>query len=107
MAMPRIVPIPLSRGIHLAENACYTFYFPSFYPDAMPVYDYECASCGAFEAVRRIAERDDPAACPECGATAARVTIGAPSVGSSGPDASVADAGSYGMRHRGGCLCCG
>lgn len=71
----------------------------------MPVYDYECASCGAFEAVRRIAERDDLAACPECGATAARVTIGAPTVG--GPSAPGAeDAGSYGMSHRGGCLCC-
>ncbi|KND55108.1 putative regulatory protein, FmdB family [Candidatus Paraburkholderia kirkii] len=63
----------------------------------MPVYDYECASCGAFEAVRRIAERDEHAACLLCGATAARVTIGAPSAD---------DAGSYGMRHRGGCLCC-
>ncbi|MDR5757171.1 zinc ribbon domain-containing protein [Caballeronia sp. LZ035] len=73
----------------------------------MPVYDYECASCGAFEAVRRIAERDDPAVCPECGVTAARVTVGAPSVGGSGAQASGAeDTGSYGMRHRGGCACC-
>ncbi|SAK78033.1 FmdB family regulatory protein [Caballeronia hypogeia] len=71
----------------------------------MPVYDYECARCGAFEAVRRIAERDDPAACPECGATATRVTIGAPSVGGPG-GADVEDTGSYGMQHRGGCLCC-
>ncbi|WP_244815982.1 zinc ribbon domain-containing protein [Caballeronia sp. Lep1P3] len=74
----------------------------------MPVYDYACAECGAFEAVRRIAERDDPAACPACGATAQRVTIGAPSVGSgAGAPAMAEDAGSYGMRHRGGCLCCG
>jgi putative FmdB family regulatory protein len=74
----------------------------------MPVYDYECARCGAFEAVRRIAERDDPAACPQCGAAAARVTIGAPSVGGSSASAGAAEeAGSYGMRHRGGCLCCG
>ncbi|SAK54827.1 FmdB family zinc ribbon protein [Caballeronia ptereochthonis] len=73
----------------------------------MPVYDYECASCGAFEAVRRIAERDEPAACPLCGATATRVTIGAPSVGgASAPPSGADDAGSYGMRHRGGCLCC-
>ncbi|MDR5854562.1 zinc ribbon domain-containing protein [Caballeronia sp. LZ062] len=74
----------------------------------MPVYDYECSQCGAFEAVRRIAERDEPAACPDCGATAARVTIGAPSVGSSGGGSQPAseDVGSYGMRHRGGCLCC-
>ena len=75
----------------------------------MPVYDYECASCGTFETARRIAERDDPAACPLCGATAVRVTIGAPTVGG-GANAQASgaeDAGSYGMRHRGGCLCCG
>jgi putative FmdB family regulatory protein len=43
----------------------------------MPVYDYDCSDCGVFEVVRRIAERDDPAACPQCGAPAARVTIAA------------------------------
>ncbi|BAN23193.1 FmdB family zinc ribbon protein [Caballeronia insecticola] len=73
----------------------------------MPVYDYECAGCGAFEAMRRIAERDEPAACPHCGATAARVTIGAPSVGGAGAsDGGAEEAGGYGMRHRGGCACC-
>jgi putative FmdB family regulatory protein len=72
----------------------------------MPVYDYECASCGAFEAVRRISERDDPAACPECGATAARVTVGAPTIGGPAPVFGAEDTGSYGMRHRGGCSCC-
>jgi putative FmdB family regulatory protein len=74
----------------------------------MPVYDYECADCGAFETTRRIAERDDPATCPNCGAHAPRVTIGAPSFGkaSSASEASAGDAGSYGMSHRGGCLCC-
>ncbi|AET89252.1 MULTISPECIES: FmdB family zinc ribbon protein [Caballeronia] len=73
----------------------------------MPVYDYECAECGAFEAVRRIAERDEPAACPHCGAIAARVTVGAPSVGGpSSPDGGAEETGSYGMSHRGGCLCC-
>jgi putative FmdB family regulatory protein len=73
----------------------------------MPVYDYECASCGAFEAVRRIAERDEPAACPHCGATGQRVTVGAPSFGGKGgADSGAEDTGSYGMQHRGGCLCC-
>ena len=76
----------------------------------MPVYDYECASCGAFEAVRRIAERDEPAVCPLCGAIGARVTIGAPTVGGAGASSASGsgadDAGSYGMQHRGGCLCC-
>jgi putative FmdB family regulatory protein len=80
---------------------------PSSSGNVMPVYDYDCADCGAFEVVRRIAERDDPVACPQCGAQAARVTIAAPSVGgasSSGDGAG--DVGSYGMSHRGGCLCC-
>ncbi|TGQ49811.1 zinc ribbon domain-containing protein, partial [Mesorhizobium sp. M4B.F.Ca.ET.211.01.1.1] len=47
----------------------------------MPVYDYTCAECGHFETVRRIAERDEPAPCPQCGNEAARVVIGAPSLG--------------------------
>ncbi|WP_087644415.1 FmdB family zinc ribbon protein [Caballeronia choica] len=73
----------------------------------MPVYDYECAECGAFEAVRRIAERDDPAVCPECGSTAARIVIGAPALGGNASGGSDESAGSYGMRHRGSCTCCG
>jgi putative FmdB family regulatory protein len=71
----------------------------------MPVYDYECADCGKFEAVRRIAERDEAAACPRCGMTAERVRVGAPALlgGSSGGAAE--GEGGYGMRHR-GCSCC-
>lgn len=72
----------------------------------MPVYDYACADCGTFEAARRIAERDYPAACPQCGETAARVTVGAPTFGRGGSDAPAEESGSYGMRHRGGCSCC-
>lgn len=73
----------------------------------MPVYDYECARCGTFEAVRRIAERDDPASCPDCGETAGRVTIGAPTVGGSSKDSAGSEGvGGYGMRHVGGCSCC-
>jgi putative FmdB family regulatory protein len=72
----------------------------------MPVYDYECADCGVFETSRRIAERDRPAACPQCGAVCARVTVGAPSFGKPGSDSGADDAGSYGMSHRGGCMCC-
>jgi putative FmdB family regulatory protein len=75
--------------------------------NVMPIYDYDCANCGAFEAVRRIAERDDPVACPHCGAPAARMTIAAPSVGGASSFGDGAgDAGSYGMSHRGGCFCC-
>ena len=69
----------------------------------MPVYDYDCADCGAFEVVRRIAERDAPVACPQCGAPAARVTIAAPSVGgasSFGDGARVHAAGVDEMVHK-------
>ena len=33
----------------------------------MPIYEYECTSCGhIFESVRPLARRDDPSTCPEC-----------------------------------------
>ncbi len=35
----------------------------------MPFYEYFCKKCGSkFDLMRRLAERDDPAACPDCGA---------------------------------------
>lgn len=35
----------------------------------MPFYEYACRKCGRkFDLMRRLAERDDPAACPDCGA---------------------------------------
>lgn len=43
----------------------------------MPTYDYACAGCGAFEALRPMAERDRAAPCPGCGGLAARVLGGA------------------------------
>ncbi len=34
----------------------------------MPIYEYRCSKCGAyFEAMRRMTESDQPAACPGCG----------------------------------------
>ena len=44
----------------------------------MPTYDYACAGCGGFDAIRALAQRDDPAACPDCGAAAPRVFVSAP-----------------------------
>ena len=44
----------------------------------MPTYDYACAGCGGFDAIRSLAERDGPADCPDCGASAARVFVAAP-----------------------------
>jgi putative FmdB family regulatory protein len=33
----------------------------------MPTYDYACGQCGGFEALRPSGQRDEPAACPDCG----------------------------------------
>lgn len=70
----------------------------------MPLYDYDCPSCGLFEASRRMAERDEALPCPACGDLAQRhINTKAASFGGDGGDEG---AGSYGMRHRGGCSCC-
>jgi putative FmdB family regulatory protein len=34
----------------------------------MPTYDYDCPSCGGFDAFRSLSERNEPAACPDCAA---------------------------------------
>jgi putative FmdB family regulatory protein len=39
----------------------------------MPLYDYECPSCGAFREWGKMSEYQEPAACPECGGQAARM----------------------------------
>ena len=44
----------------------------------MPTYDYACAGCGGFDAIRSLVQRDDPAACPDCGSASPRVFITAP-----------------------------
>jgi len=44
----------------------------------MPTYDYACAGCGGFDAIRSVNTRDEPAACPDCGAAAPRVFVSAP-----------------------------
>jgi len=39
----------------------------------MPFYDYTCTKCHTkFELMRTMSQRDDPAACPECGAKKAK-----------------------------------
>ena len=44
----------------------------------MPTYEYSCPVCGsAFEALRKVSERDQTIACPSCG-TAAERRISAP-----------------------------
>lgn len=44
----------------------------------MPTYDYACPSCGGFEALRTLSQRDEPAACPDCGTASPRVLAAAP-----------------------------
>lgn len=44
----------------------------------MPTYDYACADCGGFDAFRSLAQRNEPAACPDCGAASPRVFASAP-----------------------------
>jgi putative FmdB family regulatory protein len=44
----------------------------------MPTYDYDCAACGGFDALRPLSARNEPIACPACGAHAPRVFASAP-----------------------------
>lgn len=44
----------------------------------MPTYEYACPGCGGFEALRPLAQRNEPAACPDCGTDAPRVFASAP-----------------------------
>ena len=44
----------------------------------MPTYDYACARCGGFDALRTLAARNEPAGCPQCGAASPRVLARAP-----------------------------
>lgn len=39
----------------------------------MPVYEYECASCGVFTALRKMSESSDPAFCQACGSVSHRI----------------------------------
>jgi putative FmdB family regulatory protein len=85
----------------------------------MPTYDYACADCGSFDALRPMSRRDEPAACPGCG-------IGSPRIFASAPRLASLDAGvrtaietnerarhepksssDYArLRHPSGCGCC-
>jgi len=39
----------------------------------MPVYEYECNTCGVFTALRKMSESSEPAFCQECGAESTRI----------------------------------
>lgn len=85
----------------------------------MPTYDYACRACGAFDALRPMAARDEPAPCPVCRAASPRVFASAPQL-------AMLDAGTRGaletnerarhapmqskdyarLKHPSGCGCC-
>ena len=44
----------------------------------MPTYDYACQGCGGFDALRSLAQRNEPADCPACGGASPRVFATAP-----------------------------
>ncbi|MEA3118427.1 MAG: hypothetical protein QOI13_1697 [Paraburkholderia sp.] len=71
----------------------------------MPLYDYQCETCGIFEAMRRLSDRDDPVTCPKCGYASERIHTGSPMLVTGRGDPKE-NAGSYGFRHRGICACC-
>jgi putative FmdB family regulatory protein len=83
----------------------------------MPIYDFFCEACGPFAAMRSIAERDLPAHCPACSASASRA-VSAPALAlmsgarrnahATNERASHAPRHSseISARHRPGCGCC-
>lgn len=87
----------------------------------MPTYEYQCDTCGQFDAIRAIARRNDPCNCPACGAPATRVILTAPSMWSMSASDRKAHAtnekarhapttsGEYKATHKHGpgCGCCG
>ncbi|SAL72918.1 FmdB family regulatory protein [Caballeronia peredens] len=84
----------------------------------MPIYQYECESCGSFDVMRSIADRDAPHCCPQCGVQTTRaITSG--SMLSLMPQArrdayatnersahAPTSSKSLGYRHGPGCSCC-
>jgi len=90
----------------------------------MPTYDYGCPSCGGFDAFRSLAERNEPAACPDCGTHSPRVFVSAPRLACLSSDTRTAmdrnetarhapmsskglqEGGYARLKHPSGCGCC-
>ncbi|MEC5398101.1 FmdB family zinc ribbon protein [Uliginosibacterium sp. H1] len=64
----------------------------------MPLYDYQCQDCGQFEVMRRMADREAPVHCPQCGAAASRLLV-APSFASMSTELRVAHSTNERARH--------
>jgi len=85
----------------------------------MPTYDYDCAQCGSFDALRSVSMRNQDAACPSCGGVAPRILASAPALAlMEGGTRRAMDtnerarhepksSGSYArLKHPAGCGCC-
>jgi putative FmdB family regulatory protein len=75
----------------------------------MPTYEYACATCGSFTAVRPLVEFRDPQPCPQCAAPAPRVTLTMPAfkgMFSGGGPSGELGRSLQGCAHTGGCRCC-
>jgi putative FmdB family regulatory protein len=74
----------------------------------MPTYEYGCRSCGPFDALRPMAERDVPASCPACGAPSPRGLFSAPALFSLSQEKRLAHAtnerAAHAPRYRSGCM---
>jgi len=46
----------------------------------MPTYTYTCENKHRWELTRKIAERNEPTACPECGSDGRLVIVSAPTI---------------------------
>lgn len=80
----------------------------------MPVYEYECADHGVFEAVAPMDRFRDPCICPECGGESIRVLRTPPQLGAAnrssikahGVNERAADSPKRTSTHGPGCSCC-
>jgi putative FmdB family regulatory protein len=72
----------------------------------MPVYDYECDSCGPFTFMRPMAQCDRPARCPQCGGKAPRAFLNVPYVAMAAEKRGSNGLPATGGQHAGGCGCC-
>lgn len=87
----------------------------------MPLYEYDCPSCGDFTALRKMDARNQPCACPLCTLPSPRVILTAPGLGTLAGNTrrsmEINERASHepqtveqfrdSRRHPSGCSCCG
>ena len=87
----------------------------------MPIYEYDCPTCGDFTALRRMDARNEPCACPTCQLQSVRVILSAPGLatmaGNTRRGIEINERASHepktveqfrdSRRHPSGCSCCG